>query len=1148
MAQNEDLLIKKLDRFIRKYYKNQLIRGTIYSISALVLFYVSLVTLEYYGQFDSAVRTGLFWSYIIIASGILAKWIVTPLSRLNKLGKTISHEQAAGIIGLHFPDIEDKLLNTLQLRQQVANTAPQSRGLIEASIDQRTLALKPVPFGKAIDFKENRKYLRLAIPPFLFLFGLLLINANILSDGTDRLINHNETYEAPQPFSFVVLNDEFDVVEQDDFQLEVKLERNADDAAVPDDVFIDVDGNRFRLAKENNVNFNYLFKNVQQDTRFRLFADGVYSEEFTLSTLPNPLVLNFDVKLDYPDYIGKPDETLRNSGDLLVPAGTRVRWEFKTKDTEELHLIFGDSAYDGDRLGEDTYRFSQQLMRSKAYTITTANQFIQGRDSIRYRINVVADQYPGITMEEQQDSASTKRLYFRGDIKDDYGFRRMSFNYKFTKSEDSTRVIDRLETVEMPVNREITQEEYFHYWNLAELGIKAGEELEYYFEVWDNDGVNGSKSTRTQTNKFKAPTLDELSEKRDQDNEEMKDKMEEAIAEAQALQQEMDRVQQDLFNKKSMSWQDQQRMREMMQRQKDFQMNMELLRKENERHNADQQEYQEQDPELLAKQEQLQALFDELLTDEMKEMMKELEKLLEELDKDKVQEKLEEMNYSNEDAEKELERTLELFKQMEFEQDLEELIDELNELAEEQKELAEEALDKNTDSEELKEKQEELNEAFEEIKEEIDSLEAKNEELQNQREMVDTEEQEEAIDQEMQESTEQLGDDKKKKASESQQDAAEQMQQMAQQMQEMQAQEQEQQQQEDLDALRALLENIVQLSFDQEGLMDELKETRTQDPKYVELGQQQKKLRDDAKVIEDSLFALSKRIAQLESTINREISSIHSNMDKAMDNIANRSTGQASSRQQYVMTSLNELALLLDDALQQLQQAMANQMPGTGMCQKPGGSGKPQPGKGSKPSMGDMKGLQKSLSKQIEELKKELEKGKQPGQQPGEQPGMMPGGGSDGKSKGGFGMKPGMSEKIAKLAGQQEALRRQMEQMGQELNKDGTGAGDAFQKIAEEMEENEEDLINLDLDIETMMRQQEIMTRLLEAENAERERGRKEERESQEAKNAEISNPIEFFEYKRKKEKEVELLKTVPPTLKSYYKNKVNQYFNSFEE
>ena len=98
------------------------------------------------------------------------------------------------------------------------------------------------------------------------------------------------------------------------------------------------------------------------------------------------------------------------------------------------------------------------------------------------------------------------------------------------------------------------------------------------------------------------------------------------------------------------------------------------------------------------------------------------------------------------------------------------------------------------------------------------------------------------------------------------------------------------------------------------------------------------------------------------------------------------------------------------------------------------------------------------------------------------------------------------------------------------------------------MEKNEEDLINRNLNIETINRQQDILTRLLESEKAEREREYDKKRESNEAKENEFSNPAEFFEYKRMKEREVELLKTVPPALKLYYKNKVNQYFNTFEE
>ena len=73
------------------------------------------------------------------------------------------------------------------------------------------------------------------------------------------------------------------------------------------------------------------------------------------------------------------------------------------------------------------------------------------------------------------------------------------------------------------------------------------------------------------------------------------------------------------------------------------------------------------------------------------------------------------------------------------------------------------------------------------------------------------------------------------------------------------------------------------------------------------------------------------------------------------------------------------------------------------------------------------------------------------------------------------------------------------------------------------------------------------MTRLLEAEKAQRERELDDERESQQAKEFERNIPEAFEEYIKAKEKEIELLKTVPPKLNPklnpYYKKEVNEYF-----
>jgi hypothetical protein len=98
------------------------------------------------------------------------------------------------------------------------------------------------------------------------------------------------------------------------------------------------------------------------------------------------------------------------------------------------------------------------------------------------------------------------------------------------------------------------------------------------------------------------------------------------------------------------------------------------------------------------------------------------------------------------------------------------------------------------------------------------------------------------------------------------------------------------------------------------------------------------------------------------------------------------------------------------------------------------------------------------------------------------------------------------------------------------------------------MEETETDLVNKVINQETIKRQEEILTRLLESEKAEKEREQDEKRQSNEAKNENFSNPNEFLEYKVAKKKEAELLKTVPPSLNPFFKAKVSKYFEGFKE
>ena len=107
---------------------------------------------------------------------------------------------------------------------------------------------------------------------------------------------------------------------------------------------------------------------------------------------------------------------------------------------------------------------------------------------------------------------------------------------------------------------------------------------------------------------------------------------------------------------------------------------------------------------------------------------------------------------------------------------------------------------------------------------------------------------------------------------------------------------------------------------------------------------------------------------------------------------------------------------------------------------------------------------------------------------------------------------------------------------------DGTG-GQSLKELKDKMEQNELDLVNKRLTDQLLHRQKEIMTRLLEAENARKERELDDEREAEQSKKIERNIPEAFEEYIRAKEKEIEILKTVPVKLNPYYKKEVNEYF-----
>ncbi len=1117
MSDNYQLLITRLDAFVRKYYKNQLVRGAIYSFTLSLAFFLLVTTLEFFGHFNTGFRTILFYLFVGAILFIISKFVINPLLHLYRFGKIISHEQAAQIIGKHFKNVQDKLLNVLQLKKQSEESSGiQNNVLLLAGIDQKISELKPVPFVSAIDLTENKRYLRYAIIPLSAFIIILFTAPSLIKDTTKRLIEHGTYFEKPAPFSFELLNKELKTVQQQDFQLDVRINGNE----IPAEVFLEINGNQFKLEKENLTTYHYSFRNIQKSENFRLFADGFYSPEYILEALPNPVLTNFHISLEYPAYLKKQNESLQNTGDLVIPAGTNVNWNFNTQNTETIRMSFHDSLVTLVPKNENTFSFSKRFYKNDSYSLSPGNHFLSSKDSIRYAISVTPDLFPTITIEQQRDSLSTKRTFFRGLVKDDYGFSKLSFIYRFLKSNDSLQdKKDKQFSEILPVSKSLNTDPFFYSWDLNSVNISAGDEVEYYFEVWDNDGISGPKSSRSQSQLFKAPSLKEIADNTEKQSEDIKSDLKESISQAKQMQKELNDLSKKMLDKKEMSWEDKKKAEDLLEKQKELEKKLEDIKNKNEKKNRQEEEYKKVNEDIVQKQAQLQSILDKLQSPELKKLLEQLQQLMQNVDKNKLQEQLGDLKLDNKDLQKELERTIELFKQMEFEQKLQENIDKLNELAKKQDELAKKSEDKNSDSKDLKEKQDELNKNFEDFRKDMDDLAKKNDELEEKKNLDNTDPEEEDIKKDMENSSEQLGESKSGKASKSQKNASGKMEQLAQKMNAMKEQMEKEENEEDMNALRALLENLLRLSFDQEGLMQNLKTIDINNPQYLKLSQQQRKLKDDAKMIEDSLFALSKRVPEIEAKVNQEISAINHNMDEGLDNLEARLVPQARNRQQLVMTSVNNLTLMLSEALQQMMQKQADPK---GSCSKPGGKKKTS-------SMAQLRKMQ-------EELNKNMKKAKE---------GMMPG--ENKKDKQG---KPNqsMSEQLAKMAAQQEFIRNEINKINQEENKDGKNSLGNLEDLANKMEQTEKDIVNRMISEQTLKRQQDITTRLLESEKAERERDQDEQRKSEESKNAFQRNPDAFDEYKRLKLKEMELLKTVPPSLNSYFKQKVNDYFQSIDK
>jgi len=1117
-------ILEKLEQFIRKYYTNELIKGSILFFAIGLLYLIATLLIEHFLWLSQTGRTILFWMFILVEAALFFRFIAFPIAKLFKLQKGIDFTQASNIIGNHFPEVGDKLLNVLQLQQK-----NEQSELLLASIEQKSEEMQPIPFVNAVSFKQNLKYLKYAaFPIVIFMIFVVTGNTGIFSGSYERVVNYKVAYEPPAPFSFFIMNDKLEALENKPFVLNVRVAGDI----IPETATIVYNNETYFLQQTSTGQFQYTFSRPTDALNFRLQANTVTSKPYTLKVIKVPTLLSFEMLLEYPRYTQKQNETLKSTGNATVPEGTKIIWNLNTRETNKVQLKTADSTIEFKK-NQPLFELSKAVYSKFDYTISTSNDLLNDYENLAFSINVIKDQHPEIMVESRQDTLNSQITYFFGRVSDDYGLTRLQLVY-YPSDNEEKKAYHNLE-----VNK--GNFDQFLYAFPGELVLEEGKVYSYYFEVFDNDAINRPKSTKSTTFSFRKLTQDELEKQQLKEQQETIQGLDNTIRDMDKQNQELEELSRMQKEKNELNWNDKQKLEEFLKRQK---LQEEMMKKFSEKAKENLENFQKENKENDPQKEELKNRFEE-----NEERLKENEKLLEELEKlqEKIAEeelfdKLEELSKQNKKQQRNLEQLLELTKRYYVEKKAQKLAEELEKLADKQEELSNEPDEENT-----KEKQEGLNEEFEEYKEEMEELREENENLKSPMDIPDNSAQEEEVKQEQQEATEKL-DQQKSGAKENQKKAAEKMREMSEQMQMQMASGASEGAQEDIDMLRQVLDNLVIFSLSQEDLMENFRDARYGNPLFGRKLVRQSELKQNFQHVDDSLFALALRNPMIGTVINDLIEEVHYNMDNSTEELSDNRIRNGVASQQYAITGANELAVLLADALNSMQMQM----------QMGGAAGQGQ-GQGKGFQLPDIIEQQESLNEKMEQGTKpgaEGEQGEQQGEGEGDGDGEGEGQGSTGSDgegdsgDGGDGEKEGegnnnldsekMNEMLFEIYKQQQQLRKQLEDR---LRQEGLPA-DA-RNLIRQMEQVEQELLERGFNQETLRKMNDIKHQLLKLEKAAFQQGEDEKRQAR-TNETEYQNPLnKQLENAKNYFNNVEILNRQQLPLRQVYRQKVQEYFNT---
>ncbi|KKO05009.1 hypothetical protein LCGC14_0078280 [marine sediment metagenome] len=1116
-----------------------------------------ILGIEYFLWLNTTGRLVLFAIFISVELFLLFKYILTPIFYLLKLKKRLGPKDAATIIGKHFPEVGDKLTNLLDLAEN-----PQQSELLLASISQRSKQMDPIPFSNAIDFKDSLKYLKYTIIPILIVGVLYLSgNWNNFFKTYVRVVNYEIAYEKPAPFKFEILSKKLSTLQDESFTISVATKG----IVKPENVFIKIEGQSILLQQQNGF-YEYTFSPPINTTNFNFSANEINSREYTLVALETPSIIDFTMDLTYPSYLKKKNETIKSTGYAVIPEGTKITWRIQGENTDKINLNTQDTIIPFNKK-ENTFSIDQRVYNDLNYELTTTNKNVQDYERLAYNFKVIKDGYPTIKVNQVLDSINPNVSYYMGSATDDYGLTNIDLIYFEVGNENESKTIS--------LNKPKNNYEQFYYTFPSGLEIEAGKNYGFYFQVTDNDAIHNGKKAKSQL--YEQVLLDEnqLKNKELESQQSIIKELDKSLQRSKEQKESLEEINQNQKEKTSLNFNDKNQIKDYLKKQERQEQQMQKFSKEL-KENLNNENKDNKLNQLL--QERLERQEQEAKKNQ--KLLEELNQVADKIKKEDLTKRLEELGKKQQNSERSLEQLLELTKRYYVTEKASQLARDLDDIAKKQEELSKKNKEENTTD-----KQEELNKEFQKLSDELDDLKKNNEKLKkpidikldnNKKESV-KKDQKEALEQlEKEEKSDNSSESKQKSdASKKQKSAADKMKEMSEQLGESSsgggggssvA--------EDAEMLRQILDNLIIFSFKQETLFDKLTAKEDQDAsQYSETVRDQNELRGLFEHVDDSLFALSLRQAELSEFVNEQITEVYYNIDKSLETMADGQMFQGISHQKYVLTAANSLADFLAGVMDNMQESM--QM-GKGSGQSQGGFQLPDIIKGQQ-QLGEKMGQQGKSGKEGKSGEgkqgengekgdggKHGESGKQGANgKIGEDENGENGngknnkngqGGSEGQGNGQNGINGGEGQgqgsiseaelrEIYEIYQSQQKIRQELE--NQLKNMINSGDQKLGQKLIKQMEDFENDLLENGITQRTINKVNTIQYELLKLENAALKQGEKSERESS-RNTKDFTNPITtkpslLDNYHN----EVEILNRQSLPLRQNFQTKVKEYFKA---